>query len=112
MTPQTDTIPGGVRPSASISTTRNPNYMDNLTNAFSDFADNFKAEQESKQRAAEEAARAAEAAAAGYSAYGDYSQEGKESMDGFRDDGSSIGGSRAGGGMKSDSDVGYGSGTD
>ena len=54
----------------------------------------------------------AEAEAAGYTGFGDYSKEGKEDMSGFRDDGSSVGGSRAGGGMKDASDVGFGSGTD
>ena len=54
----------------------------------------------------------AEAKAAGYTGFGDYSKEGKESMEGFRDDGSSVGGSAAGGGMKDAGDVGFGSGTD
>ena len=74
MTPQTDTIPGGTRPSASISTYSPVDYESDffadLQAEIAAFDANFKAEQEAKQQALEDAAKASAAAAHGSSTWG------------------------------------------
>ena len=77
MTPQTDTIPGGARPSVNISTYGPVDYESDffadLQAEINAFDANFKAEQEAKQKALEDAAKASAEAA-----YGGSTWSGKE----------------------------------
>ena len=69
---------------------------------------------EEQQKAMRERQKA-EAEAEGFTAFGDYSKEGQESMEGYRDDGSQVGGPGAGGGSSPgdpSGGAGFGSGTD
>ena len=80
MTPQTDTIPGGARPSVNISTYGPVDYESDffadLQAEINAFDANFKAEQEAKQKALEDAAKASAEAA-----YGGSTWSGKEDYD-------------------------------